>query len=138
MKDARNLLHPSIAALRRACRHCGAESSVFADARVGVTCCELAVADQIRWRTEELERLRAEAGRAKTDLSALETEVRNATAYKRPELEEKLDRARRGFDARLRLHYQPLADELKADIARYQALLEDAEPTTYSRPYAEG
>ena len=124
----------------RRCRHCGASSPDPFDLRIGIVCCDAALVDQIAWRTEELERLRSDAHSKLAAVSAAEAEAQTAPAYKRDEALESAARARRAFDARLRDHYRPIADELKAEIERYEALRRSEEPPPTAdlpRPYRD-
>jgi hypothetical protein len=101
--------------VRRACRHCDAETLDPRDVRVGFTCCPDAVEDQLRWRREELDRLRRDAERERDTASP--------------------DR----FQVRLRSFYVPRADALKAEVARFEAIRDgvDETPVEYPRPYRE-
>lgn len=124
MTSAGRLIPAALARLRRTCIRCGAETTDLRDARVGFSCCESAARAQLAWRTDELERLRRDAKAEQARVDELELEARNASGYKADEAIARADRARRGLERRLREHYQPLADELKADIARAEAAVE--------------
>lgn len=113
-----------LAGLRRTCKHCRASTTELTDRAVGFSCCRGALEDQLRYRTDELERLRADAKREQDRVAELEAEARIASGYKVDEAVARADRARRSLERRLRDHYGPLADELKADAARARELLE--------------
>lgn len=110
----------------RRCRHCGASTpDSLTDTRVGFTCCEEAVRQQITYRTEDLQRLRDQARRMVED-----ADKRAATLSP-----EAADRVRDGARARVQRYYAPQADELKADIERYGQLLHGQGPPP--RPYRD-
>lgn len=136
MTDAAQILPSALRAFRRTCRRCGASTTDLRDDRVGFACCEDAARDQLSWRSEELERLRREAKAEQARVDELELEARSASGYKVDEAVAKADRARRGFERRLREHYEPLADELKAEIARATAAIERLASGS-ARPYRE-
>jgi hypothetical protein len=125
MRPAAATLPLVLRGLRRSCRHCGAATTdLLGDSSVGFSCCDRALEDQIRYRSEELERLRADAKREQDRVTELDAEAQTAAGYKVDEARARADRARAAFAARLRDHYEPIADDLKADIARAQALLD--------------
>lgn len=110
----------------RKCRHCGAYTAdSLADTRVGFTCCEAAVRQQIAYRTEDLQRLRDQARRMVEDADARAATLSPDAA----------DRVRDGARARVQRYYAPQADELKADIERYEQLLHGQSPPP--RPYRD-
>lgn len=135
MTDLRETLPRALASFRRTCRRCGAATSDLRDARVGFACCTDAARDQIAWRTEELERLRAQAKAEKAKVDEIEAEAQTASGYKIDEAKARAERARRGFARRLAEHYEPLASELKAEIAKAKAVVDRADATVV--PYRE-
>ena len=113
--------------IARTCRHCGASTDdALRDMRVGMRCCRQAVVDQITWRERELDDLRRTARR-----DAAEAEARAATLDA-----DRAERVRRGYQQRLQTRYQPQADDLKAEIARLQQML-DGDQTELPRPYRD-
>jgi len=128
--DVAQTLPRVLAGFRRTCRRCGASTTDLRDPRVGFTCCSAAAGDQVAWRAEELERLRAQARIEQEKVEALEAEARAASGYKVDEANTRAERARRGFARRLKEHYEPLADELKAEITKAKATIALFEATT--------
>lgn len=119
MRDLRETLPRALAGFRRKCRHCGAATSDLRDDRVGFTCCADAELAQIAWRTDELTALRRQAKLEQANVEELEAAAREASGYKVDEAKARAERSRRGFEKRIREHYEPLANELKAEIRRY-------------------
>lgn len=135
MRSASDVLPTALRGFRRTCRRCGASTTDLRDTRVGFSCCSAAAGDQLAYRTEELERLRAQAKVEQDRVDELEAAARVASGYKVDEAQAAAERARRAFARRLKEHYEPLADELKAEVAKAKATITAFDATLV--PYRE-
>ena len=91
----------------KGCRHCGkvevhyAENGKAAWHHPGVSCCRKATEDQLRWRKDDLERLRGEAVAARRAVDELRQRSDSAFGKEAADLKREVERAERGYTAKV-------------------------------------
>lgn len=129
------------------CRHCGRREVHYAtNGRAefwhpGTTCCAAAVRDQISWRTDELQRLRADLETARQAIDEERRLAENAIGREAAAHVAKVAAMTRGYEAKIK-HRSPAARELKDEIAELERLergyLDAGGPPELPRPYRDG
>jgi hypothetical protein len=121
----------------RGCRYCGEIEIHYASngkaewSHPGVTCCKRAVQDQLRWRQQDLQRLRETYKQAQRSVADLEEKASKATGQERTSLQAEANRARAGLPIkadtlRLQVDGDPRNDVVgvKVEIAQLQRQLD--------------
>jgi predicted nucleic acid-binding Zn-ribbon protein len=109
------------------CWNCGAGELKYSDnGRValhhpGSECCESAIDRLINLHTLELARHRTDATNMRNAITEQHQRAEQSFGNASAEARMRAERMQKGYDRRTRDHWQPLADDLKAEIARLEA-----------------
>jgi Skp family chaperone for outer membrane proteins len=108
------------------CWSCGARELKYSDTGTvalhhpGSECCDGAIERLITLHKLELARHRNDAKNMQTAIEEQRQRAEQSYGSASAEARMRADRMQRGYERRTRDHWQPLADELKAEIARLE------------------